>query len=168
MPFLSSPMIYIIAFLLATNIVSGIGWKLSAANADSEKQKVVQCQATHEAFVAQVKAQGQIAAEQAKSKEAEYDRIAEETAHGWASAVAAVRADAASRVRNAARRSAGSREMPGISSDQQGNAQAGADPIPAAERVAADCAETTVTANYLQAFIERIEFISNKTGVSNE
>lgn len=158
MPFLTSPLIYVIALLLATNLITGIGWKWSASNAEAEKQKVINCQAQHDAFVAQVKAQGQIAAEKAKAQEKENARISDATAKGWAAAIDRVRADfAAGRLRATAGRSSSGSGLSAPAKDSSGPAQTNPDAIPATARVAADCAETTVTANFLQAYIERIQ-----------
>jgi len=157
MPFLTSPLIYVIAFLLATNIISGIGWKWSATNAEAERQKVVACQAKHDAFVAQTQAAGKLAAEKAKAQEKEHARISDATAKGWASAIDVVRADYAQRVRDAARRSAGGSGLSAPTQDRPGDAQASTDAVPSPARVAADCAETTITLNYLQSYIERIQ-----------
>lgn len=158
MPFLNSPLIYVIAFLVVTNIVSALGWKVASSEAGEQKQRVVACQAKHDAFVGQVRAQGELAKEKAKAKEVEHARIADETSRGWAAALSVVRADYAKRLRVAA--SGGSSGAGGLSApaeDRSGNAPAGTDAIPSPERVAADCAESTVTANYLQSYIERIE-----------
>lgn len=157
MPFLTSPLIYVIAFLLATNVIAGIGWKVSAANVDAEKQKVVACQAKHDAFVDQVEKQGEIAKAKAKIKERQNAQIAEDTSNGWAAALERVRADYSKRLRDAARRSADSGGVSAPGQDQSGSAQADPDAIPSPARVAADCAETTVTANFLQSYIERLQ-----------
>jgi hypothetical protein len=158
MPFLTSPLIYVIAFLLATNIVAGIGWKVSASNAAAEKQKVVACQAKHDAFVGQVEAQGEIAKAKAKIKERQNAQIAEDTSNGWAAALVRVRAiERDKRVRDAARRGAGGSGVPAPAQDRPGDAQAGSDTVPSPARVAADCAETTITLNYLQSYVERLQ-----------
>lgn len=158
MPFLNSPLLYVIAFLAVTNIVSSLGWKAASSEANEQKQKVVACQARHDAFVGQVRAQGDLAKEKAKAKEIENARIADETGRSWAAALSAVRADYAARLRNAAAsRGAGGGGLSAPAEDRPGNAETRTDPIPAPERLAADCAETTVTANYLQSYIERIE-----------
>ena len=154
MPFLNSPLLYVIAFLVATNIVSALGWKVASSEAGEQKQKVVACQAKHDAFVGQVRAQGELAKEKAKAEEAENARIADETSRGWAAAIAVVRAE---RLRNATSRGSGSGGLSAPAEDRPGNAPAGADAIPSPERLAADCAEATVTANYLQSYIERME-----------
>jgi hypothetical protein len=69
-----------------------------------------------------------------------------------------VRSDAQrQRLRDAARRSSGGSGVSAPVEDRPGNAQADANAIPAPERIAQDCAETTMTANFLQSYIERIE-----------
>jgi hypothetical protein len=157
MPFLTSPLIYVIAFLLATNIVAGIGWKVSASNAEAEKQKVVACQAKHDAFVGQTETQGEIAKAKAKIKERQNAQIAEDTSNGWAAALVRVRADYGKRLRDAASRSAGGSGVSAPSQDRPGDAQARPDTVPSPARVAADCAETTITLNYLQSYVERLQ-----------
>ena len=157
MPFLSYPLIYVIAFLVVTNIVSALGWKVASSEAGEQKQKVVACQAKHEAFVGHVRVQGELAKEKAKTKEKQNAAIADETARGRADSIPVARAYAAKRMRNSASRGAGGGGLSAPAEGRPGNAPAGTDAIPSPERVAADCAETTVTANYLQSYIERIE-----------
>jgi hypothetical protein len=157
MPFLTSPLIYVIAFLLATNIIAGIGWKVSAASAEAEKQKVVACQAEHKAFVEQTEALGEIAKAKAKIKERQNAQNAEDTSNSWAAALKVVRADYSKRLRDATRRSAGGSGVSAPSPDRPGDAQAGSDTVPSPARVAADCAETTITLNYLQSYVERLQ-----------
>lgn len=157
MPFLNPYALYVVIGLLVTNIATFGLWRLAASDASEQKERVVACQAKHEAFVEQVEAKGRIAEANNKLVKLENERIVNETANGWASALDVVRNDAARRVRLAASGSAGSGAMPGISQDSKRNAVPDADPIPAPERVAADCAETTVTANFLQQYIERLE-----------
>lgn len=152
----------IIAALVAL-VLQGLtlGWGFVQSNrADSYKGKLETCNATHAAFVLQTEAVGRIAAAKAKETEEANRRTADETAKGWAAAIAAVRADYAKRLRDAASRSSGSGAMPGVSQDQPGATEASSDAIPAPARVAADCAETTVTANFLQSYIERLEGLS--------
>ena len=157
MPFLTGPALYIIVVLLCTNLLAGVGYLLKSASAEEYKAQVSECKATHAAFVAQVEAQGKLAAQKARNKEAENAKVAKETSDGWAAAIATVRADYAKRLRLATSRSAGGGGVSQTAEDRAGNAGSGADAIPAPERVAADCAETTVTANYLQGYIERLE-----------
>lgn len=149
--------LYIIIASLFCNVVLTAFWQFADSKADKQEAIALKCAAEHKASIAQIDAMGRIAKEQARAKEAEYAKIADETAKGWATAIGVVRADAAQRVRDAARRSAGGGGLSAPAQDTSGHAQASTDPIPAPERVAADCAETTVTANYLQSYIERIE-----------
>ena len=152
---------YAIIFLLGTNIAAGIGWYASSSAAASAKQQVVECKAEYQAFVSHAKAVGEIAKEKAKIEKIENERVANETANGWAAAVHHVRADRAGlaqRLRIAEpRRNSGGSGVSAPAQDQSGNARASSDSVPDPARVAADCAESTVTANYLQSYIERIE-----------
>ena len=154
---LNPAILYLIAGLIFTNILAGVGWWASSVRAGGFEAKVTACAAKHEAFVAQVDAQGKLAKEKAKATEETRRRIADETAHGWAAAIDVVRADAARRVRPAASTGSGSRGLPADPAPGQPPAGADADPIPTAERLAADCAETTLTANYLQRYIEDLK-----------
>lgn len=155
MPFLSplSPTALLIAFLMVTNIVAFGGWKLTSRHLDQAKQDVATCRANHEAFVAQTKAQGELAAQRAKTIEQNHRRIADETAKGWASALDVVRADAARRVRVAAAAGAGGRGMPGISPPAAGTDAAAEGALPPAERIVADCAEDTLNLVWLQHWV---------------
>ena len=158
MPWLMSlsPAGIVIALLFATNIVAFGAWRLTAHNLQEAEQKVATCRAQHDAFVAQTTALGKAAEEKAKSIEAERKKVADETAKGWAAAIDTVRADYSRRLR-LANGNPGRGVVPASAEDRQGHAGASADAIPSPERIAADCAETTVTANFLQGYIERLE-----------
>lgn len=149
--------LYTIIFLIFSNACSFLFWQFADSKADKFEAKLATCAAEHKAVIAQVDAIGRVAKEQAKAKEAEYAQIADETATGWATAIGVVRADAAKRLRDASGRSSGGGGLSAPTQDTSGHAEASADPIPAPERVAADCAEATVTANFLQSYIERIQ-----------
>lgn len=149
--------LYAIIGLLISNVAFIGLWQFADLRADKQEALVAKCQSDHKAFADQVASSGRIAQAQAKQKEAEHERIVEDTSKGWAAAIAVVRADAAKRVRLATSGSTGSSAMPGVSQDRPGNAQASPDTVPSPERVAADCAETTITLNYLQSYVERLQ-----------
>lgn len=156
MPVLT-PTIWVILVAAFLQVITGLGWfvtdiKLGKANANLAK-----CEAQHKAFVDQTRSIAEHQAEKARIREAEDRRIADETSNGWAAALDRVRRDADRRVRLAAAGSAGGS---GVSQAAQTGLAAPAtdtDAIPAPERVASDCAETTLTANFLQQYIERLE-----------
>lgn len=149
--------LYAIIALLCSNAAFVVLWQFADSRADKQEALVQKCAADHKAFKDQVESSGRIAQAQAKQKEAEHEKLVEDTTKGWSAAIAVVRADAAQRVRNAAKRSAGSGSMPQVSQDRPSDAVPDAESIPTPARVAADCAETTVTANFLQGYIERLE-----------
>lgn len=157
MPFLIppwlSPSAIAIAFLIATNLVAFGGWKLTASNLTHTQEQLATCEATHKAFVAQVRVEGEQAEKAKKTVENNNRRIADETAKGWASALDVVRADAARRVRVAAAAGAGSRGMPGISPPAAGTDAASEGALPPAERIVADCAEDTLNLVWLQHWV---------------
>lgn len=157
MPFLTGPALYIIVVLLCTNLLAGVGYLLKSASAEEYKAQVSECKATHAAFVAQTESQGKLAAQKARNKEAENAKVAKETSDGWAAAIAAVRADYAKRLRLAASRDSGGSGVSAPAQDRPGDAQASPDTVPSPARVAADCAETTITLNYLQSYVERLQ-----------
>lgn len=149
---------YLLVASLFCNVVLATFWQFADSKADKQEAIALKCAAEHKSVVAQIDAMGRIAKEHAKQTEVENAKIADETAAGWAAAFGVVRSDAAKqRLRDAAGRGAGSGAVPQAVPNLSGDAQAGADAIPSAERIAQDCAETTVTANYLQSYIERIE-----------
>ena len=155
MPVLN-PISWIIVIAAFLQIVTGFGWWVTSMKLDSAYTKITRCQDKHQAFVDQTRRAGERAQERVKAIETEQQRIADETAKGWAAALDVVRADAARRMRLANRDPGGS----GVSQTAQTgfpSASADTDPIPAPERVAADCAETTLTANYLQSYIEQLQ-----------
>jgi hypothetical protein len=135
-----------------------LGWGFVQSNkADRQEALVIACQAKHDAFVDQVEAQGEIAKAKARIKERQNVQIAEDTANGWAAAIERVRADYGQRLRDATRRGAGGGGVSAPAKDPSGHAEAGSDTVPSPERVASDCAETTITANFLQSYIERLQ-----------
>ena len=149
----------IIAVLVAM-VLQGLtlGWGFVQSNrADAFKGKLETCNATHAAFVLQTESIGQIAAAKAKATEETNRRTADETAQGWASALTVVRADYAKRLRSAASAGAGGSGLSAPTKDRPGDTQTGTDAIPSPARVAADCAETTITLNYLQSYVERLQ-----------
>ena len=156
------PSLIVICFLLVTNIVAFGGWKLTAGNLNQAKQDVATCRANHEAFIAQTKAQGELAAQRAKTVEQNHRRIADETATGWAKALDVVRADAARRVRFAAAASSAGRAMPGISPPAAGVDAAAEGALPPAERIIADCQEDTLKLMWLQHWVNETREIRNE------
>ena len=140
-----------------------LGWGFVQSNkADKQEALVVACNAKHQAFKDQVESVGKVAQVKANWTEAKYEKVLDDTAKGWSAAIAVVRADAAKRLRESTNRSSDSGKMPGVAKDRPGTTEANADAIPSPARVAADCQETTVTANFLQSYIERLEAISKE------
>jgi hypothetical protein len=162
MPFglVMSPTIIAAIVAIALQAIT-LGWGFVQSNkADKQEALVVACNAKHQAFKDQVEAAGKVAQVKAKWTEAKYEKVLDDTAKGWAAAIAVVRADAAKRLRDSAGRSSDSGKMPGVSQDRQETTGTNSDAIPSPARVAADCAETTVTANFLQSYIERLESVA--------
>lgn len=138
-----------VGVLITAITIAALGWYLTAKELDALQQQ-------HWSYVEKVRAEGEIAAEKSKAREEEMGRIADETAKGWAAALGVVRADYARRMRDSAA-SAGSGLVPGNTQAGPSAAGSDADTIPPPERVAADCAETTLTANYLQSYVEALQ-----------
>ena len=161
MPFLSliSPTMWFAVALAISNAICFAGWSMTSNKLDTARKTIVECRAEHDAFVRQVRTEGEQAAKQAKRIETENRRVADETTKGWAAALDVVRADNARKLRNAKPGNPGRGAVPAAAEDRQGDAGAGADTIPSPERLAADCAEATVTANFLQSYIERMEAV---------
>lgn len=133
---------------------------LFGANARSKqfKAELETCAANHKAFVSLTKSAGDLAKVKAQAVELKNEIIVEQTHTGWAAAVASVRTDASrERLRDATNRSSGGGGVSAPAADRPFNAGADPNAIPSADRVAQDCAETTVTANYLQGYIEKVE-----------
>ena len=155
MPILS-PVVWIVLIAAALQCATGLGWWVTSTKLENTQVKLEKCKQDHAVFLDQTRRAGERAAERAKLIEYEQRRIADETAKSWAAALDYVRADAARRMRLAAGNSGGS----GLSQAAQSGLQAPAadpDPIPPPEKLAADCAETTLTANALQSYIERLQ-----------
>lgn len=158
MPLLTPLYPIIIVLLFAMTGISSVMWVVKSKDATSYKSQLETCKAKHQAFVDQVETAGRRAAEKARQIETEQQRIADETAKSWAAALDFVRADAARRMRAiAGQGGAGGSGLSEAAKTGLTIADADPDPIPSSERVAADCAETTITANSLQGYIERIQ-----------
>jgi len=157
MPWLSAltPTTVFIAALLVSNVVAFAGWTTNTKRLEHTRQDLATCQVQHKVFVEQTRIAGEEAAKKAKVTEAENRRVADETSNAWAAAITAVRTDSARKLRLAPAHSS-SREMPGIAEPRPSDVPASTDAIPSPERLAADCAETTVTANFLQHYIENL------------
>ena len=148
-------------------LILGMGVALAAltlllfganARAKQFKAELETCAANHKAFVSLTKSAGDLAKAKAQATELKNEIIVEQTHTGWAAALASVRTDASrERLRVAAGGSSGGRGVSAPSQDRPFNAGADPNAIPAAARIAQDCAETTVTANYLQGYIEKVE-----------
>ena len=151
MPLLMTPTLYLVALLLLTNIVAIAGWGVTNVRLNNAKEAVATCKANHEAFVLQAKAQGELAERKAKQIEQDNERIADETAKGWAKALDVVRAD--SRRVRLVTRNPGSREMPGIRAPAERVDAAPEGTLPAPERVIADCQEDVLKLVWLQNWI---------------
>ena len=87
--------------------------------------------------------------ERANVVEKEQKRITQETTDGWKAALDYVRAHPV-RVLQRQGGSGGGVSLPAVGVDG-----AGEYPVPAAERIASDCAETTLQLNWLQNWVEK-------------
>ena len=156
MPLLT-PTVWVILVAAFLQVITGLGWFISGVKLDKATANLAKCETQHKSFVEDTKRVAALQAEKARVREAEDRRIADETAKSWAANLDYVRADAARRLRvEAARNTRGS----GVSAATQTGLSAptaSADPVPAPDRVAADCAEATLTANFLQAYLERLQ-----------
>ena len=155
MPVLS-PVVWIVLIAAALQCATGLGWWVTSTKLENTQVKLEKCKQDHAIFLDQTRRAGERAAERAKLIEYEQRRIADETAKSWAAALDYVRADAARRMRLAA----GSAGGGGLSQTAHVGLAAPAadtDPIPPPAQLAADCAETTLTANALQSYIERLQ-----------
>lgn len=143
----------VVALVALTLLLLGANARVKQFRAELET-----CTANHKAFVSLTKSAGDLAKAKAQATELKNEIIVEQTHTGWAAALASVRTDAnRERLRVA---TGGGASGSGVSAPAQDRPfNAGTDPnaIPPAARIAQDCAETTVTANYLQSYIEKIE-----------
>ena len=143
----------VVALVALTLLLLGANARVKQFRAELET-----CTANHKAFVSLTKSAGDLAKAKAQATELKNEIIVEQTHTGWAAALASVRTDAnRERLRVA---TGGGSSGGGVSAPTQDRPfNAGTDPnaIPPAARIAQDCAETTVTANYLQSYIEKVE-----------
>jgi hypothetical protein len=131
---------------------------ISNARVKQFKAELETCAANHKAFVSLVKSEGELARVKAQAVELKNEIIVDQTHTGWAAALVAVRTDAnRERLRLATRGGSGGGGVSAPAADRPFNAGADPNAIPAPARVAQDCAETTITANYLQSYIEKVE-----------
>ena len=128
------------------------------ARAKQFRAEMETCAANHKAFVSLTKSAGDLAKAKAQATELKNEIIVEQTHTGWAAALASVRTDAnRERLRVATGGGASGSGVSAPTQDRPFNVGADANAIPPAARIAQDCAETTVTANYLQSYIEKVE-----------
>lgn len=149
------------ALLIALAVALGVTLLLlfgANARAKQFKAELETCAANHKVFVSLTKSAGELAKAKAEATEVQNAIIVEQTHTGWAAALASVRSDAGrERLRVATGGSPGGSGVSAPAQDRPVNVGADSNPIPSPARVAQDCAETTVTANYLQGYIEKIE-----------
>lgn len=128
------------------------------ARSNQFKAELETCAANHKLFVSLTKSAGELAKAKAEATEVQNAIIVEQTHTGWAAALASVRSDAGrERLRIATSGGSGGSGVSAPTQDRPVNAGTDTNTIPSPARVAQDCAETTVTANYLQGYIEKIE-----------
>lgn len=152
---------YIIIGLICTNLFAGGMWWLNSVESEAYQTKLETCQGKHLAFVNKTKAEGEIAAEKAKSIEETSRRTANETAKGVSSARAVVRAKF-KRVRSASGKSAGGSGLsapPASAGGVDGNAEGD---LPPTERIIADCAQDVLTLVWLQHHERQQQEIQNE------
>lgn len=133
--------IYVIAALLVTNFATYAMWDKSSTDFATFKMKVA--------------AQAKQFELEKKLEEKRHQQINEDTVHGWKAALDVTRAHYRNlqRVRNPSRPG----DMPGVAVAASGTDDAGEDAISSPYRIAAECAETTLTLNYLQEWATRIQ-----------
>ena len=143
----------VVALVALTLLLLGANARVKQFRAELET-----CTANHKAFVSLTKSAGDLAKAKAQATELKNEIIVEQTHTGWAAALASVRTDAnRERLRVATGGGASGSGVSAPTQDRPFNVGADANAIPPAARIAQDCAETTVTANYLQSYIEKVE-----------
>lgn len=143
----------VVALVALTLLLLGANARVKQFRAELET-----CTANHKAFVSLTKSAGDLAKAKAQATELKNEIIVEQTHTGWAAALASVRTDAnRERLRVAAGGNSGGSGVSAPAQDRPFNAGTDPNAIPPAARIAQDCAETTVTANYLQGYIEKVE-----------
>ena len=153
-----TPTRYLIIGLAAALAALSVLLFMSNARSKQFKAELETCAANHKAFVSLTKSAGELAKVKAQATELKNEIIVEQTHTGWAAALASVRTDAnRERLRVATGGSSSGGGVSAPTQDRPFNAGTDANAIPPAARVAQDCAETTITANYLQSYIEKVE-----------
>ena len=147
----------IVVMAIALAVMTGM---LFVANSRAKqfKAELETCTANHKAFVSLTKSAGDLAKAKAQAEELKNGIIVQQTHDGWAAAINTVRTDAyRDRLRVATSGNSVGGGVSAPAADRPIYAGAGPDTIPSPARVAQDCAETTVTANYLQGYIEKVQ-----------
>ena len=143
-----TPQLFAVLTGLVLWLFTAGGWYVEAQKADRYKARAEACEAKHQAFADQVKATGKIAEEAARTKEAEYRRIHDETSRAWAAALDVVRVQYAARP---GPRGSGVSVTP-VAADRV--VVSPTEPLPAPERIIADCAEDTLKLVWLQHWVQ--------------
>ncbi len=153
-----TPTRYLIIGLAAALAALSVLLFMSNARSKQFKAELETCAANHKAFVSLTKSAGDLARVKAQATELKNEIAAEQTSTGWAAALTSVRSDVnRERLRVATSGSSSGGGVSAPTQDRPFNAGTDTNAIPPAARVAQDCAETTVTANYLQSYIEKVE-----------
>ena len=140
--------LYIIIGLVFTNLFTLTAWRMTASSVETQKQRVIECQARFDSFKKQV----EILGKQQETKTAEViaasNLAVEETRKKYEANLDRLRADY-QRMRN---QYAGSRTSPVPAPDvgTRGADAAAEDAVSDPVRLAADCAETTLNLIWLQ------------------
>lgn len=144
--------LYSIAFLGCTTLATGFGWWITGVRLDHSKESIVACQTKHEAFVSQVRVEGEKAERKTAEIIANQSQITEDIKNEYSQNLDRLRADY-QRLRNTASRSPGSGNMPGISDPASRVEGSAKNDLPDPGRIVAECAEETLKLIWLQQWV---------------
>ena len=148
MPFVITPVIWLVIALCCTNGISAVMWYVKSHDAEIQKARVVSCQEERKFFEERVRAAGEQAHRRVLAEQQKSEQVTREVSHAYQTRLDALRADY-ERLRKRAAVRAGSS---GVQSFPV--AAARVDEIPAdAVPLAAACAETTLQLTELQGWI---------------
>lgn len=143
--------LYIIVALLFTNVLTGFAWQLASHSADRFEAQAMTCAAQHEAFVEQVRAEGERMVRRAAEITAKNETVTQEIKRDYQTGLDRMRADYKRLRQQYASASSGGGQMPAIPEASSSIDAIAADCLPLAEQ----SAETTLMLTSLQDWVNQ-------------
>ena len=150
MPFLTGPALWIIVCLLCTNGIAGVMWYVKSNEADIKRAELNVCQTKFDSFKQQVEVLGRQQEQKAAEVIAASNLAVHETKAKYEANLDRLRADYQRMRKQYAQRGASTSPVPAPDIGTRPIDAAAQDAVSDPVRLAAECAETTLTLIWLQ------------------